>query len=351
MLRKNLASPLRHIGLSLALVSLTACQSVQWNSQVIAHAFNFATSYQQKRLDRFAPANVQVQKNVLYQQQPDLTLDIYQPKYAQQFSTRPTVIWLHGGGWLAGAKDRARGYFQLLAAQGFNVVAVQYQLAPEVVYPTQLQQIDQALQFLQQHAADYQIDPQQLYLAGDSAGANLASHYAALVTNPDFAHQSQLSPSIQPVQLRGLILHCGIYDLNAFMQTAPEQFKLIEWTVKNLLAAYLQPQQEHQQEFLQRLSPSEYLTSNYPPVFISGGNKDFLTETQAMPFVAQLQQHQIPVEAVFYPDSKEWLIHEYQFMLSKKASQQTFYRSVEFIQHYRIPDAQMNSAIASAVPN
>lgn len=338
MLRKNLASPLRHIGLSLALVSLTACQSVQWNSQVIAHAFNFATSYQQKRLDRFAPANVQVQQDILYQQQPDLTLDIYQPKYAQQFSTRPTVIWLHGGGWLAGAKDRARGYFQLLAAQGFNVVAVEYQLAPQIVYPAQLLQIDQALQFLQQHAADYQIDPQQFYLAGDSAGANLASHYAALVSNPAFAQQSQLQPSIHSAQIKGLILHCGIYDLYAFKQTAPDQLKIVEWTVENLLAAYTRQQQD-QADWLKSISPTEYLSANYPPVFISGGNKDFLTETQAMPFIAQLQQHQIPVEPVFYQDSKEWLIHEYQFMLNKKASQQTFYRTVEFIQRHSRFDA------------
>ncbi len=322
--------------LFISILSLTACQSVQLNSQLIAHAFNFATSYQQKRLDRFAPATVYVQQNIPYQQQPDLALDIYQPQFQQQSALRPTVVWLHGGGWLAGTKERARGYFKLLAAQGFNVVALEYQLAPQVVYPTQLNQIDQALRFLQRHAVNYQIDPQQFYLAGDSAGANLASHYAALVSNPNFAQQSQFKASIQPEQIKGLILHCGIYDLNAFIQTAPDQLKIIEWVVKNLLRAYTQHPKDNPQ-FLKRISPIQYLTPNYPPVFISGGNKDFLTKTQAIPFVEQLQKHQIPVEPVFYPDSKEWLIHEYQFMLSKQASQYTFYRSVDFIQRNSAP--------------
>ena len=100
----------------------------------------------------------------------------------------PTVVWIHGGGWALGSKEHARGYFKLLANQGFNVVSVQYQFAPEAIYPTQLQQVDHALNFLQLNAAQYHINPNQLYLAGDSAGFNIASHYAALLTNPTFAH-------------------------------------------------------------------------------------------------------------------------------------------------------------------
>ena len=74
--------------------------------------------------------------------------------------------------------------------------------------------------------------------------------------------------------------------------------------------------------------------SRYPAVFISGGNKDFLTETQSVPFVAALKQHQIAVTEVFYPDSKEPLIHEYQFLMKLKASQQTFDQTIDFIRHY-----------------
>ena len=36
---------------------------------------------------------------------------------------------IHGGGWISGSKEHARGYFKLLAAQGYNVVSVQYQFA------------------------------------------------------------------------------------------------------------------------------------------------------------------------------------------------------------------------------
>ena len=315
---------------TLSLFTLPACQNVQKNNKIIAKAFDTSIHFQRYLMDKHAPENVIVSHNITYQEQPKLSLDLYQPIDIQQFEKRPTVIWIHGGGWISGAKDNARGYFKLLAAQGYNVVSVQYQFAPQAIYPTQLYQINNALRFIQQNAKQYHIDADQLFLAGDSAGANLASHYAALLTNPNFAKESGFTASIQASQLKGLILHCGIYDMNAFINTAPDEIKLIEWGVNNLVQAYTGNQKDNP-EYLKRLSPIQHLTEDYPPVFISGGNKDFLTDTQSIPFVKALQEKQIPVQAVFYPESKEWLVHEYQFFLSKKASRQTFDQTIMFL--------------------
>ena len=158
------------------IVLLSACQSVEKNTKLIAGTFNTATNIQMKMLDRFAPPDVIVHNNIPYQASPELNVDIYQPKNIEQLNAMPTVVWIHGGGWVSGSKEHARGYFKLLANQGFNVVSVEYQFAPEAIYPTQLQQVDHALNFLQLNAAQYRINPNQLYLAGDSAGANIASH-------------------------------------------------------------------------------------------------------------------------------------------------------------------------------
>ena len=317
-------------GLLLSIVLLTGCQTTQQNSRMIASAFNFSTSLQQKFLDRYAPQDIQVQRDIVYAPQTNLSFDLYQSSQIHDVATRPTIVRIHGGGWIAGSKAHARGYFKLLAAQGFNVIAVQYQFAPHATYPTQLQQIDQALNYITQHAKKYQLNPQQLYLAGDSAGANLASHYAALLSNPAFAQQSNVQPTIQRKQLKGLILHCGIYDLKAFVETAPDEMNIVEWGVYNLVQAYTGDRKQDS-EFLKNISPIQHLTANYPAVFISGGNKDFLTETQSMPMLHALQQQQIPVTTAFYPDTKAWLIHEYQFFMHQKESQQTFAKTVEFI--------------------
>jgi len=120
------------------------------------------------------------------------------------------------------------------------------------------------------------------------------------------------------------------------VNTAPEELRLIEWGVYNLVQAYTGERKEDA-AFLKSISTSEHITSQYPPVFISGGNKDFLTKSQSLPFVEVLKQHQVAVTEVFYPDSKEFLVHEYQFMMSKQASQITFDRTIDFIKQTSKP--------------
>ncbi len=74
-------------------------------------------------------------------------MDIYQPETSTVIHLEPTIVSIHGGSWGLGSKEHAGGYFKRLAAQGYNVVSVQYQFAPEAIYPTQLNQIDAALTF------------------------------------------------------------------------------------------------------------------------------------------------------------------------------------------------------------
>ncbi len=84
-------------------------------------------------MDRYAPSAVIVQQNITYAPQQKLSLDLYQPQNIASIGPRPTIVWIHGpGGWISGSKEHARGYFKLLAAQGYNVVSVQYQFAPQV---------------------------------------------------------------------------------------------------------------------------------------------------------------------------------------------------------------------------
>lgn len=314
-------------------LNLTACQNLQNNTKLIAGVFNTSTEIQKKFIDRHAPADVLVQNNIQYLDNPKLHFDLYQPQDIAAQGLRPTVVWIHGGGWISGSKEHARGYLKLLAAQGYNVVAVEYQFAPQAVYPEQLHQINQALSYIQSHAAQLHINANKLYLAGDSAGANMASHYAAFVANQAYAQAQNFSPVIQRHQLQGLILHCGIYDLNYFVDTAPDEISLLEWGINNLVQAYT-AERKNDAAFLSSISPRQHLNANYPPVFISGGNKDFLTASQSLPMVQSLKQYGIPVTEAFYPDSKEFLVHEYQFMMGKEASKQTFDQTIQFLKTY-----------------
>ena len=65
-------------------------------------------------------------------------LDIYTPRAD---GPHPTVLHIHGGGWVGGSKDELSGYFKILAMEGLSVVGVDYSRAPQHRYPTPLRQI------------------------------------------------------------------------------------------------------------------------------------------------------------------------------------------------------------------
>ncbi len=74
---------------TLSLFTLSACQNVQKNNKIIAKAFDTSTHFQRYLMDKHAPENVIVTHNITYQEQPKLSLDLYQPIDIQQFEKTP----------------------------------------------------------------------------------------------------------------------------------------------------------------------------------------------------------------------------------------------------------------------
>lgn len=89
------------------------------------------------------------------------------------------VLYLHGGGWVLGGLDSHDNVCRALANAGqCRVVAVDYRLAPEHRYPAAIEDAAAALAHVVAHAAALEIDPDQIAVAGDSAGGTLAAQLA-----------------------------------------------------------------------------------------------------------------------------------------------------------------------------
>lgn len=87
----------------------------------------------------------------------------------------PIMVYLHGGGWCLGTLDTHDGLCRHLAHwSGMHVCAVEYRLAPEHVFPAALDDAYAAVRWVAEHAQLLHSDAQQLVVAGDSAGGNLA---------------------------------------------------------------------------------------------------------------------------------------------------------------------------------
>jgi acetyl esterase len=86
----------------------------------------------------------------------------------------PMLVYLHGGGWVAGSVATHDPFCRLLSgAAEVAIASIEYRMAPEHPYPAAVDDALTAVQWANQHAGKWGSDV--LALGGDSAGANLAA--------------------------------------------------------------------------------------------------------------------------------------------------------------------------------
>jgi acetyl esterase len=133
---------------------------------------------------RFVPmpeyAGVQVGERSLVAGGKRIAVRVYRPEEAQE--GLPVVAFFHGGGFVVCTLDTHGPYCRALAAEaGVIVVSVDYRLAPEHKFPAGVEDCLAATEWLMAHAAELGGDAQRVFVAGDSAGATLATVVALLL--------------------------------------------------------------------------------------------------------------------------------------------------------------------------
>jgi acetyl esterase/lipase len=295
---------------------------------LIRRQFARARALTQAELGRHAPTGIASFRDERYGDGPDALLDVYVPETAQSHGERlPVIVWIHGGGWIGGNKDELAGYMQLLASHGFVAVAINYSLAPAARYPTPVRQTMAALRFVADNAARFSVDPNRVFLAGDSAGAQIAAQVAALVTNPAYVRAVGVAPTIDPARLRGVALCCGPYDPALADDAAP-----FHGFLTTILWSYSGTRDWRSSRSFSNIAIGNHLTADFPPTFITVGNADPLAEHSTR-LAAALTAHGVEVDALFFPDGHQPpLLHEYQFRLDGPDAQYALARLVAFFE-------------------
>jgi len=254
----------------------------------------------------------------------DALLDVYFPESATK--PLPTIVWVHGGGFLAGDRRQVGNYLRILAGRGYTTVAVGYSLGPASHYPTPLRQVNAALAYLERNAIQLRIDPEHLFLAGDSAGAHIAAQMANIVSSPEYAKTVGIEPAIQRAQLRGVILHCGLYDLSLAKFDG-----LYGHFMRTIVWSYSGVKEFGEKARLPEFSIPRNVTATFPPAFISVGNADPLRPHSRL-LADALAKRGVKVDALFFPDDyRPALPHEYQFHLDTGAGREALDRTVRFL--------------------
>jgi len=291
---------------------------------LIRHAFSADGSRLAAALEKHVPQGVDAILDQAYGEAGANRLDVFLP--AGSARPLPAIVWVHGGAFVAGDKAEVANYLKIVAARGYVAVGVNYTRAPAAEYPTPVREANAALAYVLANAARFHVDPARIFLAGDSAGAQIAAQLAAVISAPDYARATGIAPALARNALRGVVLFCGVFDAEAV-----DPAGAFAGFLRTVTWAYFARKDMTGDPRLAEFSVRAHLTADYPPAFVSAGNGDPLGP-QSVALVAAMRESGVAVDALFFPDERAPpLPHEYQFNLDDEAGREALERLSAFL--------------------
>ena len=214
-----------------------------------------------------------------YQVTPDVTyltasngfevkLDVYRRRDVQ--TPQPTLVFYHGGGWVAGSKDAALMSFMPWIDMGWNVVNVGYRLLRVAGAPAAVEDAQCALRYItaDAQAKQFNIDKSRIVVTGESAGGHLALIAAMAPASAGFTNICSgggftgFDNAVPPVA--AILNWYGITDLNDMLAGANARSYAVQWIGSA----------PNRNELAKSISPLTYVRGGLPPVLTIHGDAD-----------------------------------------------------------------------------
>jgi acetyl esterase/lipase len=231
------------------------------------------------------------QNGVRYQNDssPYHLLDAYLPDGDGPF---PALIYVHGGGWVQGNRSDFNAIAELYAKRGIAGFSIDYSLSSEnqTAWPQDLNDVITAIQYIQENAAYYNVDPEKIALMGSSAGAHLISLVGTLSGNETFLSTPQLAQVKSKICL--IISYDGVTDFQYIGE------HLNPSLIYNIVTGAFKESYTQNPSLWLQASPATYISSeDLPFVFVHGSNDMVVPISVAESFNAKL--HNVDVETHF----------------------------------------------------
>jgi acetyl esterase/lipase len=198
--------------------------------------------------NRVSPRNFIGTRNVAYGSLERQKLDVYQPRKGANL---PVLIFVHGGSWRNGSKEIYPFFGERFALEGFVTLIINYRLAPETPFPGFVQDAALAVKWAKENAQNFAGDPNRVFLAGHSAGAQIVG---MLALNPVYLKAVNLERNA----VRGVVGMAGPYDIAAFFPQSPA-LQQVFGTDPSAWAA---------------TQPLNFVDGTNPPMFLQHGLRD-----------------------------------------------------------------------------
>jgi acetyl esterase/lipase len=186
-------------------------------------------------------------------------LDIY--KRRDTTGPQPTVVYMHGGFWAAGAKETSMMAIMPWLEMGWNVVNVEYRLARVALAPAAVEDCMCALRYVANQAKTYDIDTSRIVVTGESAGGHLALTTGII---PDTAGLDRECAGAPLPKVAAIINWYGITDVSDVIEGPNRANAAMQWFGS----------MPNREEVAHRVSPLTYVRSGLPPILTVHGDAD-----------------------------------------------------------------------------
>ena len=203
----------------------------------------------------------------------EMKLDVYRPKI-KDAKPRPTMVFIHGGGWRRGTKEIYSLRVLPWMEMGWNVVNVEYRMTPTAKAPAAVEDCVCALRWVRDNASKYAFDTSKIVVSGQSAGGHLALMAGMEVNNQAFTANC---PG-EPMEVSAIVNWFGITDVADLLSGKNKMEFATQWIGENQLG---------DRNLTNLVSPLYHVRKELPPIFTIHGDAD-----DTVPYSHAVRLHQ-----------------------------------------------------------
>ena len=251
--------------------------------------------------------------------------DLHYNPNSTKWDKNPVVLNIHGGGWIIGDKKNSTGMCLQLADNGAFVMNINYGLpekadkpffethdpdishAGDYHWPYPVENAFDALAWIAENAEKYNLDLDNVFVSGDSAGGQLACAVETAVANPDY--RKSLGLPEPALKLRGAMLYCGFYDVDHFFKFDMNKFPV----ARCMMQALTGKKDPTADPLYNTINPIPYFTADMPQTLVVSGAMDMMTFGQSDKVVERLRSLGVPYE--HYRGTGPLSLHDFQILI------------------------------------
>jgi len=203
-----------------------------------------------------------VEREVIFSDSNRLSMTVVSP---DDNKVRPAVLWFHGGGFAIGSRHDSMPLMRFCASMGYISITADYRLTLHgATFPDIMSDVQEAYDYVKQNARYLNINPDEIIVGGDSAGAHLA-----------------LMVGLKNSKVKGIIDLYGSSD----MVVAYQEFK--GSALLGALLVLMRSTPDQDPEGWYNASPINFVTASSPPILIIHGTIDHVVPFNQSELLAQ----------------------------------------------------------------